>query len=258
MDSYNTINENIAGDLTKGIKDIKTNIDLEKEKNEELEDLYAKWVTSEDIKSVKNVKEFKTSNLSDKEYEELSDAIDTIKKDNVKYDDYKKAFDKLCKTAHILSTGVIITHYKLKKGNKPDNNIFELKYSYNVKKIKLPEGTLLYHMSKTPNIKKLKPQFKGKSAMGYLYDKPRVYFTIHKNMSKLLADYKPTDKMHKYLCKDNIKDVYVDPLVWNKRQGAVYVVTNNEINVEELKPVKENDESSLSEKSIADKIVIIG
>ena len=40
--------------------------------------------------------------------------------------------------------------------------------------------------------------------------------------------------MHKYECKLDIKDVYVDPLVWNGNlQGAVYIETDKNIPVEE-------------------------
>jgi hypothetical protein len=54
-------------------------------------------------------------------------------------------------------------------------------------------------------------------------------------MPKFLADYSPTEKVHKYECKENIRDVYVDPLVWNgKIQGAVYVESYKNIPVEEM------------------------
>ena len=49
-------------------------------------------------------------------------------------------------------------------------------------------------------------------------------------------------KMHKYECKQDIKEVYVDPLVWNGNlQGAVYVETNNPIPVEEMGIKKTKD-----------------
>lgn len=37
-----------------------------------------------------------------------------------------------------------------------------------------------------------------------------------------------------YVCKESIKHVYVDPLVWSNLQGAVYVETNKPIKVEEV------------------------
>ena len=61
-------------------------------------------------------------------------------------------------------------------------------------------------------------------------------------MPKFLADYGVAEKMHKYECKQDIKEVYVDPLVWNGNlQGAVYVETNNPIPVEEMGIKKTKD-----------------
>ena len=118
-----------------------------------------------------------------------------------------------------------------------------MEYSENTKTIKLPKGTKLYHISKVADIKELIPQFRGKSERGYLYDKQRVYFTIRKEMPKLLADYKLTDKLHKYLCKKEITEVYVDPLVYSNIQGAVYVECTTPIPVEEVGLLKKKDSS---------------
>ena len=143
-----------------------------------------------------------------------------------------------------MPNGTIITKYDI------DGDELNVEYSYNTKKIKLPEDLALYHLSRTEGIKNLIPQFKGKSDRGYLYDKPRIYFTINKYMPKFLADYKPTEKMHKYRCKENIQDVYVDPLVWNQFQGAVYVSTNKEVPVEEVKPDLLNKEKKVEDKEL--------
>lgn len=202
-------------------------------------DLIKKWKTSNEIHKER---EFKSSTVTDEEYNELKEAIDIMKNQEKSYGEYKKAFNKLCKYCHIVPTGVIITKYDIKKG-KEDNNSLYVKYSENTKKIHLPDGVRLYHMSKVPGIKKLIPAFRGKSEKGYLYDKPRIYFTIRKFMPKFLADYKLTDKMHKYMVKKDIKDVYVDPLVWSNTQGAVYIETKSPVEVEEMGIPKEDVEN---------------
>ena len=122
-------------------------------------------------------REFKSSTLSDDEYIEMKGIFKDLRKGN--YETYKKAFNKLCSFCHIVPKGTIITSYKLTRG-KEDRNSLYVEYSYNTKKIDLPEGVALYHMSKIGGIKKLKPTFRGKSERGYLYDKPRIYFTINK------------------------------------------------------------------------------
>jgi hypothetical protein len=54
-------------------------------------------------------------------------------------------------------------------------------------------------------------------------------------MPKFLADYKWYEKMHKYECKANVNEIYVDPLVpVGAIQGALYVETNKPIPVEEM------------------------
>ena len=226
--------------------------------NEELLD--ESFIDKETMEVIKNWKTrnenhrksvFKSTSLSDEEYNKLKDIVDTLKKEDVEYAEYKKAFDKLCYFIRIVPRGVIITKCNLKKGSSDNNNELYVEYSSNNKKIKLPEGTKLYHLSKIGGIKQLIPQFKGKSERGYLYDKPRIYFTIRKSMPKFLADYKLTDKMHKYECKENITDVYVDPLVWTNAQGAVYVEVNKPITVEE-KGIKKEGNSKENDNKESD------
>lgn len=179
------------------------------------------------------INKFISNSLSDEEYNKLKECLEIMKTTD-SYDEYKKAFSRFCYFCNIAPRGVILRKYELKKGDKENNNSINVEYVNNTKKITLPEGIKLYHMSKVPDIKELIPVFRGKSEKGYLYDKPRIYFTIRKNMPKFLADYKPTQKMHMYLCKQDIKQAYVDPLVWNYSQGAVYIEINKPVPVKEL------------------------
>ena len=194
-------------------------------------ELMKKWKVS-DQSSIK--KTFKNNSLTNDEYQMLMTTYHVMRSAE-KYEDYKKAFDRLCAFCHIVPKGTIITKCEIKSGNKEDNSSIFVEYSYNTKKIKLPEGMKLYHLSKVEGIKELIPVFRGKSVKGYMYDKPRVYFTIHKEMPKFLADYKWYEKMHKYECKANVSEIYVDPLVpIGAIQGALYVETNKPIPVEEM------------------------
>ena len=91
-------------------------------------------------------------------------------------------------------------------------------------------------MSKVDNISTLEPQFRGKSEKGYLYYKPRIYFTIKKDMPKISADINPlsNNKTHTYICIKNIKDVYVDPLLNASLNGAVYIETYAKVPVKKI------------------------
>ena len=206
------------------------------EADKEVEALLKQWKVS-DQSSIKKV--FKNNSLSNDEYQMLMTTYHTMRSAE-KYQDYKKAFDQLCQFCHIVPKGTIITKCEIKSGTNEHNSTIFVEYAYNTKKIKLPEGMKLYHLSKVPDIKELIPVFRGKSAKGYMYDKPRVYFTIHKEMPKFLADYHWYEKMHKYECKANVNDVYVDPLVpLGRLQGALYVETDKPIQVEEM-GIREN------------------
>lgn len=190
---------------------------------------------------------FKSNSITDEEYDRLQEYLKTMKSTE-DYKEYKKAFDKLCNFCHVVPRGVIIKSHELKKGEH-DKNSFKMEYTYNTKKIALPIDSILYHISKVPGIKNLIPTFRGKSAKGYLYEKPRIYFTIRKHMPKVFADYKPGEKTHTYVCmKKDIRQVYVDPLVWNSLSGAVYIETNKPVPVEELDPA--NIEDSVNENAI--------
>ena len=185
--------------------------------------------------------EFVSNTVTDEEYAMLEELIKHMYNDE-SYTDYKKAFDKFCKYCHIVPRGTIIYSHELKKGKEPDHNHIRVVYAYNIKKIDIPEGTVLYHMSKVEGIKELNPFFRGKSARGFLYDKPRVYLTLNKNMIRLFADYKPTEKIHKYVVTQPIKNAFIDPLVPDIINRAIYVETNKPIPVMPLEEyVKTHD-----------------
>lgn len=199
--------------------------------NKDVAKLLKQWQT-QDQSSIK--KTFKNNSLTEEEYQMLMTTYHTMRSAE-KYEEYKKAFDRFCSFCHIVPKGTIITQVKIKSGSKPNTSSIFVEYAFNTKKIKLPDGMKLYHLSKVPDIKELIPVFRGKSAKGYMYDKPRIYFTIHKEMPKFLADYHWYEKMHKYECKANVSDIYVDPLVpLGRLQGALYVETTKPIPVEEM------------------------
>jgi hypothetical protein len=196
----------------------------------EINDLMKKWKTSNQnhAKSV-----FKNNNLEEYEYQRLMDDWH-IMRSTEDYKEYKKAFNDLCDFCHIVPKGTIICKCEIKSGKTDNTNSIYLEYSENTKKIKLPEGLKLYHISKVAGIKELIPAFRGKSVKGYLYDKPRVYFTIHKKMPKFLADYKSSTKITYYEAQQEIKEAFIDPLVWGKLYGAIYIETTHPVPVKEV------------------------
>lgn len=198
--------------------------------DEEFEELKKNWTTSNENHKRK---EFINNNVSEEDYQRLAEVYKVLRTAE-KYKDYKKAFEELCSFCHIVPHGTIITACKIRSGNKENKNSVYVQYSENTKKIKVPQGVKLYHMSKVEGITQLNPFFRGKSAKGFMYYAPRIYFTLRKNMPKALADYRMNEKMIKYECTLNISEVYVDPLIPDKHMLAVYVETDKPIPVKRI------------------------
>lgn len=189
------------------------------------------WRTQED--STKR-KVFKSTSVLEKDYQRLVE-LNNIMRTCSGYNEYKKAFDEFCNYCHINPNGTILTAITIRSGKTEDTNSIFVEYSYNTRKVTLPEGSKLYHMSSIANLTELKPFFRGKSAKGFLYDKPRIYLTIKSHMPKFAADYKHNEKVHVYEVIGTLpSDIYVDPLLPNKLASAVYVETMKPLKCKEV------------------------
>lgn len=208
--------------------------------------LKSKWSTSSD-KS--RPKDFKSSSITDEEYMRLKEVFKVLREETEDYAKYKRAFNSLCKACHIVPDGTIITKYKLSKSKEEDRNILEVSYAYNTKAITLPAGTKLYHQTVVKGIKELIPRWKlrGKNESGYLCDKPRVYLTMSKSLPRISTDNKLNTKLYSYEVITTPTKVFVDPLLPDVFQKAVYVETMNPI------PVRPVDNKGVIDK-VVDKV----
>jgi hypothetical protein len=216
---FSLINESLAGTIGTEIRAVMSS-----------KDVFEYWVK---CCKQKLPKTYKNQNISDEEYPMVKELLISVLSEN-DYEEYKKAFEKLCNYCKIPSEGCIITKYKIGRTKVKNKNYLILEYANNNVRINIPNGCRLYHITQAPDIKELEPSFRGKSAKGYLYNKKRVYFTIKKEMPKLSADINPTVKIHKYVSKENIRTAFVDPLLWAPTQGAIYIETDRPIEVEEI------------------------
>ena len=205
--------------------------------------LKSKWSTSSD-KS--RPKDFKSSSITDEEYMRLKEVFKVLREETEDYAKYKRAFNSLCKACHIVPDGTIITKYKLSKSKEEDKNILEVSYAYNTKAITLPAGTKLYHQTVVKGIKELIPRWKlrGKNESGYLCDKPRVYLTMSKSLPRISTDNKLNTRLYSYEVITTPTKVFVDPLLPDVFQKAVYVETMNPI------PVRPVDNKGVIDKMI--------
>lgn len=196
--------------------------------------LLSKWKTSNESGKTK---EFETSMITDEEYMKLKEVFKVLHSETEDYSKYKKAFNALCKAAHIVPDGTIIIKYELSKGKDDDRNNLYVKYAENTRPITLPEGTKLYHQSVVGGIKELIPKWKlrGKNEAGYLCDKPRVYLTMSKSLPRISTDNKLKDRLYSYEVVNTPAKVFVDPLLPDIFQKAVYVETETPIPVKPLK-----------------------
>lgn len=173
---------------------------------------------------------FHSDKLSHKEFTEFKMLYELIKND-IPYPVYKVAFNKICKKMGIPSDGTALHEFIFKEGKNGVNNSVTITYYMTKKQFVIPNGTTLYHKSPKANIKELKPVFKGR--LGWFYDKPRVYFSMTKNISNLGAGLFGTKKVHVYTPKENISVGYSDPENISASQ-ALYVTTNLPIAVTEI------------------------
>lgn len=196
--------------------------------------LLSKWKTSNESGKTK---EFETSMITDEEYMKLKEVFKVLHSETEDYSKYRKAFNALCKAAHIVPDGTIIIKYELSKGKDDDRNNLYVKYAENTRPITLPEGTKLYHQSVVGGIKELIPKWKlrGKNEAGYLCDKPRVYLTMSKSLPRISTDNKLKDRLYSYEVVNTPAKVFVDPLLPDIFQKAVYVETETPIPVKPLK-----------------------
>ena len=212
-----------------------------------------KWYTSGD--NSRKLREFKSSTISDKEYIRLKDVFQVLREETKDFAKYKRAFNSLCKACHIAPEGTLITKFKLSKGKEEDKNTLEVSYTFNTKAITLPAGTRLYHQSPVGGIKELIPRWKlrGNTKDGYLCDKPRVYLTMSKSLPRISTDNKIGSKLYSYEVLRTPTKVFVDPLLPDKIQRAVYVETINPIPVKPMESEGVVDKVTNVVKSVASK-----
>ena len=211
-DEINMVEESVSGKIGQVVRGLTDTVELKK-----------KW------NKIQPNKKYSNSNLSDEEYDKISKAFSGMRNATA-YSEYKKHYQSLCSVTGIPTEQVVIVSYSLKRDKEKSS--IEITYNTSPKKIIIPNGSTLYHMSENHTITELVPQFKGKSAKSYLYSSPRVYFTLKKTMNKFAADIKKQSKVTTYSPTENIQFAWIDPLVPAYSFGAVYVETNSPIKVE--------------------------
>lgn len=196
-------------------------------------------------------KVYEVKDIPTKKYQEIVNELQSLQNSD-KYAEYKIHYNKLCSLTGISKNHSIIVDYSF-EADKTSNRI-KIIWNETKKKITIPNGSRLYHMSQVSTITSLEPKFKGKSAKGYLYSSPRIYFTLKKEMPKYAADIKQQESTTLYTPKENITSAFVDPLVPSFSLGAIFVETNLPIKVEKVDRRKKDNKK---EKDVKESVELV-
>lgn len=193
-------------------------------------DFFKKWTSN---KGKYYTNEYHNKDVDDETFAEAKKCIVILQKSS-NYAEYKKAFEKLANLLLMNPKGLTIRKWRF--ATKNGKNEIYIQYVNTRQKITIPNGTLLYHKSSVDGIKELNPSFRSKGNSGYLYDTPRVYLTMNKNMPKWWADYRNGEDVYVYVTKENIRSAYVDPLLPVFGIGAIYIETKLPVPVQKITP----------------------
>lgn len=211
---------------------------LKKKKNERKEDNYFQKRISDIQKRTnhKNEKTVKFENIF--ECNVVKTLLNRLHHTN-SFHEYSSYFKKFCDKLHIPDKDVVVTKCKF-KGNNKDGYSADVGYATSPIRVIIPQGYSCYHKTTQNGLKELKPFYCGKSAMGYIYDKPRIYFTIKKNMNNFAADIsvfkgkKADQKTHLYVIDEPVRTAYIDPLLKTYMFGAFYIETDVPVKVKQI------------------------
>lgn len=168
------------------------------------------------------IKTIKLTNIDDKKFSIIESAHEGMRKAE-SWNQYNKHFKTFADTIGMPSEQTVIA--KVQLTSKKDTNTVKVRYAVSEKKVTLPKGTILIHKAPDPNLRHLKPFFKGKATKGYLYSNPRVYFTTKKDIIKIATDNKRETKLWTYTPDETITSAWIDPLLPTYSWSCVYIDT---------------------------------
>lgn len=175
-----------------------------------------------------------TRDVDEKSYEIYQQYHATMSEDNVDYDVYKQCFDRFCDLFSLVPAVTIIENLYFEHDTETGAYTVFMRYSTGIVKVHIPEEIELTHASPVENIEALIPTFKSKTKGKYFYPDDRIYFTIRKRIASNKAGLEDM-KLYKYTPKEYISEAYIDPTYTRFSDGAIYIRTDNPIEVEPVK-----------------------
>ena len=170
--------------------------------------------------------------VTPKQEEMLNKYFDILKKEDVDYSAYRRAFVFICKFMGLPNKGVMLERIKFSNDKKDkEARICAVQYSKGAIRVKIPEGCSLIHVSPVEGISALNPSFRNKKLGIFMYPSKRVFFTVSKDIKAKNASL-GGQKLYRYRAKQDIKYAYIDPSCSDWSIRAVYVETDTPVPVE--------------------------
>ena len=168
--------------------------------------------------------------VSKEEFVVYQQSYDIMCKPDVDYDQYKDAFDRFCVLFDILPETTIIENLHFES----EDNEYRIlmRYSTGTVKVHIPDDIDLLHVSPAKDIDILIPTFKSKTEGKYFYPNKRVYFTVGNKRIPSKKSGLEDIKVYRYEPTEHISEAYIDPTYTQFSVGAVFVRTENPIDVE--------------------------
>ncbi len=171
-----------------------------------------------------------TRYIDKKQEDMIMKYLDIMKKEDVKYGEYRKAFCIICKFFGLPNKGVVIEWLEVQQ-KKNEGKTLACRYSKGISRVNIPENIRLTHFSPEDKLTELEPTFKSKTAGKFFYDSSRVYFTIKEKLDPFKFGVARGSKRICYQTDDYIPVAYIDPTYILFRDRCCYIDTQKPIKV---------------------------
>lgn len=196
---------------------------------------------------ISRFRKFESHNISDKDFVRLHEEFSAaIAAEN--FSEYSKHYKYIADFCHFQVDGSTIHSYSLTKGKKgEDKNHLFVVYADSRKRIVIPNGMGIYHQSSSDNITELRPTFKARKN-GLLYSKPRIYFSLRRNVPNFIVDQDKDTTLYVYTPKKKFTTGFIDSAAPLPTQNNIYFETMTPIPVEKI-DVKKSKKDLKEEKA---------
>ena len=171
--------------------------------------------------------------VTPKQEEMVRKYYDIVCKEELTWHEYRMAFIQLCKFFGLPNKGVVIEWLEFQnKGN--EGRAISCRYSKGIARVNIPDNIKLTHFSPVNGLTELEPSFRSKTKGKFLYDSPRVYFTVKEKLNpfKFGIDAKVTRVC--YQTVEYIPIAYIDPTYILFKDRCCYVDTEKPIKVQRV------------------------